>query len=90
MENIKNSENIDILENIQTDDKTKLLLSIILSLEKRLADMETKHELLKLEFANLIKKCSYCNQYKHDAKEKIINNRVHVISCDECYSNIFF
>jgi hypothetical protein len=90
MENMKNMENMEILKNLETDEKTKLLLSIILSLEKRLTDVENKYESLKKNYMNYMNKCAYCNKYKHDVKEKFINNRNHIISCEECYSNIFF
>jgi hypothetical protein len=91
MESVPFSEqNALISENIETDDKIKLLLSIIFDLEKRLSIAENKIEFLQQTQSNQYLQCGYCQKYKKDAKQKSSNNRNSIISCDECYSKIFF
>jgi hypothetical protein len=81
---------LDNLDNLDTDDKTKLLLSIILNLENRLTIMENKFKSLQQDYSSQFMKCSYCHEHKLDVKQKINNNRNFVLSCEECYSKIFF
>lgn len=84
------SETYTSLTNIDNDQKTQLLLTIILNLENRLSDIEDKFELLQQEYSNHTMKCAYCHKNKLDVKQKSHNDKNFILSCDECYSKIFF
>jgi hypothetical protein len=91
MESIQLAEQShQILENAEIDDKMRLLLSIIFNLEKRLSAIENKMELMQQEKLNQYLQCSYCQKHKNDVRCKSFNNKNNVISCDDCYSKIFF
>jgi hypothetical protein len=90
MEAIQSTEQLyQLLENIDTDDKKKLFLTMILNLEKRLSAVENTIESIQQEKINQHKKCTYCQNYKYDTKYQSLNKNG-VVSCDDCYSKIFF